>query len=142
MGPAIGGGNQVTNKLAILSRSRDYTIDIKYFFAQALVVDQLVDFKPTCGNILSGVGPVAIEMGVISANNASTKIRIKLVNAGAVVEARVQTPGGIVRYDGNTAIDGVPRTAARIDLQFMDIVGLATGKLRPTDNRHIKSNNF
>ena len=69
-----------------------------------------------------------------------TTVRIKLVNTGAVVEARVQTPGGIVRYDGNTAIDGVPGTAARIDLQFMDVVGSATGKLLPTGNLRDKFN--
>ncbi len=136
----IGGGNQVTNKVAILSRSNNKETDINYLFAQVSVADQLVDFKPTCGNILSGVGPAAIEMGLMPASDVITTVRIKLVNTGAVVEARVQTPGGIVRYDGNTAIDGVPGTAARIDLQFMDVVGSATGKLLPTGNLRDKFN--
>ena len=87
----IGGGNQVTNKVAILSRSNNKETDIDYLFAQVSVADQLVDFKPTCGNILSGVGPAAIEMGLIPASNAVTKVRIKLVNTGALVEAQVQT---------------------------------------------------
>jgi 4-oxalomesaconate tautomerase len=136
----IGGGNQVTNKVAILSRSNNKETDIDYLFAQVSVADQLVDFKPTCGNILSGVGPAAIEMGLMPASDVETTVRIKLVNTGAVVEARVQTPGGVVRYDGNTAIDGVPGTAARIDLQFMDVVGSATGKLLPTGNLRDKFN--
>ena len=130
----IGGGNQVTNKVAILSRSDNKETDIDYLFAQVSVADQLVDFKPTCGNILSGVGPAAIEMGLMPASDPVTKVRIKLVNTGALVEACVQTPGGIVRYDGNTGIDGVPGTAARIDLQFMDVVGSVTGHLLPTGN--------
>ena len=130
----IGGGNQVTNKVAILSRSNDEETDIDYLFAQVSVTDQLVDFKPTCGNILSGVGPAAIEMGLMPASDSVTKVRIKLVNTGALVEARVQTPGGIVCYEGNTSIDGVPGTAARIDLQFMDVVGSVTGHLLPTSN--------
>ena len=130
----IGGGNQVTNKVAILSRSNDEETDIDYLFAQVSVTDQLVDFKPTCGNILSGVGPAAIEMGLMPASDPVTKVRIKLVNTGALVEARVQTPGGIVCYEGNTSIDGVPGTAARIDLQFMDVVGSVTGHLLPTSN--------
>tara|TARA_B110000305_G_scaffold81387_1_gene91613 strand:+ start:1708 stop:2778 length:1071 start_codon:yes stop_codon:yes gene_type:complete len=130
----IGGGNAVTNKVAMLSRSADDAADIDYFFAQVSVLEQLVDFKPTCGNILSGVGPAAIEMGLMPASDPVTEVRIKLVNTGALVVARVQTPGGIVRYDGDTAIDGVPGTAARIDLQFMDVVGAATGKLLPTGN--------
>ena len=123
----IGGGNQVTNKVAILSRSNNKETDIDYLFAQVSVADQLVDFKPTCGNILSGVGPAAIEMGLMPASDPVTKVRIKLVNTGALVEACVRTPGGIVCYKGNTSIDGVPGTAARIDLQFMDVVGSVTG---------------
>lgn len=130
----IGGGNQVTNKVAILSRSDNADVDIDYLFAQVSVADKLVDFKPTCGNILSGVGPAAIEMGLMPVSNSVTKIRIKLVNTGALVEASVKTPGGIVRYDGDTGIDGVPGTAARIDLQFMDVVGSVTGQLLPTGN--------
>ena len=73
-------------------------------------------------------------MGLMPASDPVTEVRIKLVNTGALVVARVQTPGGVVRYDGDTAIDGVPGTAARIDLQFMDVVGAATGKLLPTGN--------
>lgn len=130
----IGGGNAVTNKVAMLSQSADDAADIDYFFAQVSVTDQLVDFKPTCGNILSGVGPAAIEMGLMPAVDPVTEVRIRLVNTGALVVAKVQTPGGIVRYDGDTAIDGVPGTAARIDLQFMGVVGAVTGKLLPTGN--------
>ena len=96
------------------------------------MVDQLVDFKPTFGNILSGVGPAAIEMGLMPASDAVTKVRIKLVNTGAFVDAHVQTQGGKVCYEGDTGIDGVPGTAARIDSQFMDVIGSVTGHLLPT----------
>ncbi len=61
----IGGGAAVTTKVAMLSRSDDDWADIDYFFAQVSVEEEFVDFKPTCGNILSGVGPAAIEMGLI-----------------------------------------------------------------------------
>ena len=130
----IGGGNAVTHKVAMLSKSADDDADIDYFFAQVSVTDQLVDFRPTCGNILSGVGPAAIEMGLIPAVDPVTEVWIRLVNTGALVVAKIQTPGGIVRYDGDTAIDGVPGTAARIDLQFMGVVGAVTGKMLPTGN--------
>jgi 4-oxalomesaconate tautomerase len=130
----IGGGNAVTNKVAMLSCSADANADIDYFFAQVSVNDKLVDFKPTCGNMLSGVGPAAIEMGLMPASDPVTKVRIRLVNTNALVVAQIQTPGGIVRYDGDTAIDGVPGTAARIDLQFMDVVGAVTGSFLPTGN--------
>ncbi len=130
----IGGGNAVTTKVAMLSRSDDPWADIDYFFAQVSVEDRTVDFKPTCGNILSGVGPAAIEMGLIAAATGETKVKIRAVNTGARVVATVQTPGHAVRYDGDAAIDGVPGTAAPVALQFMDTIGGATGAFLPTGN--------
>ena len=130
----IGGGVAVTTKVAMLSRSEDTWADVDYFFAQVSVEDRLVDFKPTCGNILSGVGPAAIEMGLVTPTGDETEIRIRAVNTGARVLARVQTPGGALRYDGEAAIAGVPGTAAPVALSFMDVVGSSTGAFLPTGN--------
>lgn len=130
----IGGGNAVTTKVAMLSRSQDDWADVDYFFAQVSVEDGQVDFKPTCGNILSGVGPAAIEMGLVPATGEVTTVNILAVNTGARVVAIVQTsPDGVI-YDGDAAIDGVPGTAAPVGLQFMDTVGGATGAFLPTGN--------
>jgi 4-oxalomesaconate tautomerase len=130
----IGGGAAVTTKVAMLSRSQAEGCDIDYFFAQVGVEDGLVDFKPTCGNILSGVGPAAIEMGLIVPQGEVTRIKVHSVNTGAKVEAIVRTPDGAVSYDGDAAIDGVPGTAAPVYLNFMDVVGSVTGALLPTGN--------
>ncbi|MEL6266659.1 MAG: PrpF domain-containing protein, partial [Pseudomonadota bacterium] len=130
----IGGGAAVTTKVAMLSRSDDDWADIDYFFAQVSVEERLVDYKPTCGNILSGVGPAAIEMGLFAPTGDETTIRIRAVNTGARVVARIQTPGGAVQYEGDAAIDGVPGTAAPVALSFMDVVGGITGALLPTGN--------
>jgi 4-oxalomesaconate tautomerase len=130
----IGGGTAVTTKVAMLSKSEDPNADIDYFFAQVVVEKREVDFKPTCGNILSGVGPAAIEMGLIAATGEETRIRILSVNTGARVEAVVRTHGGAVVYDGVAAIDGVPGTSAPIFLNFMDVVGSSCGALLPTGN--------
>lgn len=128
----IGGGAAVTTKVAMLSRSVAEGCDVDYFFAQVGVEDGRVDFKPTCGNILSGVGPAAIEMGLVAPHGDETRVRIRAVNTGARVEAVVQTPGGAVSYDGTAAIDGVPGTAAPVYLNFMDVVGSVTGAFLPT----------
>lgn len=130
----IGGGNAVTTKVAMLSRSSDDWADIDYFFAQVSVEDGTVDFKPTCGNILTGVGPAALEMGLIATTGRETMVKIRAVNTGARVVATVQTsPEGVI-YDGAVSIDGVPGTAAPVGLQFMDTVGGATGRFLPTGN--------
>lgn len=130
----IGGGTAVTTKVAMLSKSKEPGYDVDYFFAQVSVADRKVDFKPTCGNILSGVGPAAIELGIVPTTGDVTRVRIHSVNTGAKVEAIVQTPGGVVAYEGDAAIDGVPGTAAPIYLNFMDVVGSTTGALLPTGN--------
>ena len=128
----LGGGNAVTTKVAMLSRSDDPEADVDYFFAQVAVEKRLVDYAPTCGNILVGVGPAAIEMGLVPIAGDETRVRIRGVNTGALVEAIVQTPDGAVRYDGDLAIDGVPGTAAPIALNFMEVVGSRTGAMLPT----------
>ncbi|MCT8160687.1 4-oxalomesaconate tautomerase [Pseudoruegeria sp. SHC-113] len=130
----IGGGAAVTTKVAMLSRSSDDWADIDYFFAQVSVEDGLVDFKPTCGNILSGVGPAAIEMGLVAAADGITPVKIRAVNTGAQVLAQVQTPGGRLAYEGEAAIAGVPGTAAPVALNFMGVVGSSTGAFLPTGN--------
>jgi len=127
----LGGGNAVTTKVAMLSRSDDSWADIDYFFAQVAVTEQLVDFKPSCGNILSGVAPAAIEMGLIEPTNETSQVKIRAVNTGARIVATLQTPDG-VSYEGDTVIDGVPGSGSPIQLQFMDTVGGATGAFMPT----------
>jgi len=127
----IGGGTAVTTKVAMLSRSEAGS-DIDYFFAQVAVKERLVDYGPTCGNMLVGVGPAAIEMGLIPVQGEETRVRIRAVNTGAFIEAVVQTPGGQVNYEGNTAIDGVPGSAAPVGLNFLDVIGTTCGTLLPT----------
>ena len=130
----IGGGSAVTTKVAMLSKSDDDWADIDYFFAQVSVEDGLVDFKPTCGNILSGVGAAAIELGLYPAQAGETEIKIRAVNTGARIVTRVQTDGSSPIYDGDFAVDGVPGTAAPVSLDFMQVAGSSTGAFLPTGN--------
>ena len=130
----IGGGNAVATKTAMLSKSQDDWADIDYFFAQVSVEDRLVDYKPTCGNILAGVGSAALEMGLVQPAGDITAIKIRAVNTGARVLVRVQTPKGQPTYAGETAIDGVPGCAAAVELNFMDVAGSSTGAFLPTGN--------
>ena len=109
----IGGGAAVTTKVAMLSPGADGWADVDYFFAQVNPLEREVDFRPTCGNILAGVGPAAIEMGLVAPDGPVTRVRIRAVNTGARVEALVETPGGYVDYDGDTAIDGACRVPPR-----------------------------
>ena len=128
----LGGGKSLTSKVAIVSPSREPGADVDYLFAQVKVHEARVDTRPNCGNMLSGVGPFAIEAGLVAARDPQTMVRIFNVNTRTHIEAIVQTPGGRVQYEGSTRIDGVPEPAAPVRLTFLDAMGAMTGKLLPT----------
>lgn len=128
----IGGGDSLTSKAVIVSRSTRPGVDIEYLFAQVAVGGDTVDTAPNCGNMLSAVGPFAIERGLVRATSPQTMLRIFNRNTGKIVEAIVQTPGGKVTYAGDTAIDGVPGRSAPVVLNFLDGAGAKTGALLPT----------
>ena len=131
----MGGATSVTSKVCIISKSEVANVDIDYFFAQVLVDEAKVDYGPTCGNMLSAVGPFAIEQGLIEAKEAYTKIVIRSVNTGSIIDATIPTPSKSVPYSGDYKIAGVPGVGSPILLKFKNIVGGATGKLLPTGDR-------
>lgn len=128
----IGGANPLTSKVAMIGKSKRPDADVDYLFAQVLIDQERVDTKPNCGNMLVGVGPFAVEAGLVPAKNGETTVRIFNVNTQALVEAIVQTPGGKVIYEGNAAIDGVPGRAAPVGINFTSAIGSVTRKLLPT----------
>jgi hypothetical protein len=130
----LGGADTLTSKVAIVSKSSRPGVDIDYLFAQVSIDKPIVDTSPSCGNMLAGVAPFAIETGLVEPTPGVTRVMIYNVNTQSRIEAVVQTPDGVVEYEGNARIDGVPGTAAPIVLNFMDVVGSLTGSLLPTGN--------
>jgi len=128
----LGGADTLTSKVAIVSKSARPGVDIDYLFAQVDIGKPLVDTAPSCGNMLAGVAPFAIETGMFPAQDGETRVMIYNVNTEARIEAVVQTPGRVVQYTGDARIDGVPGTAAPIVLNFMDVVGSVSGRMLPT----------
>ncbi len=128
----LGGGHPLTSKVAVVCPSQRDDADIEYLFLQLGVEAATITDQQNCGNILAGVGPFAVERGLIEAGPEQTTTRIAMVNSGGVVTATFATPGGRPCYDGTTAIDGVPGTAAPILLRFADTAGSTTGQLLPT----------
>lgn len=128
----IGGGNAVINKVAIIRPASVPGADVDYLFAQVRVREGIVDTSPNCGNMLAAVGPFAIEAGLVAGAADRTQVRIHNVNTGKLIDATVSTPGGKVTYEGEARIDGVPGTAAPIELSFPNAAGARTGRLLPT----------
>jgi 4-oxalomesaconate tautomerase len=129
----LGGADTLTSKVAIVSKSTRPCVDVDYLFAQVNISKPLVDTSPSCGNMLAGVGPFAIETGLVPAQEGLTRVMIFNVNTESRIEAMVATPGQVVRYTGDARIDGVPGTAAPIVLNFMDVIGSVAGTMLPTD---------
>ena len=128
----VGGAHPLTSKVAVLQPSTRDDADIDYLFLQVVVDKAEVSDSQNCGNILAGVGPWAIERGLVAIAGTTTPVRIHMVNTGSVAVAHVPTPDGRVEYEGDARIDGVPGTAAPIMIDFLDVAGSSCGALLPT----------
>lgn len=128
----LGGAHPLTSKVAIVSRSTSPDADVDYLFLQVAVDKPEVSDRQNCGNILAGVGPFAVERGLVAAGEVETAVRIRMVNSGDLATATFPTPGGRVRYDGDVGIAGVPGTAAPVSVEFPCGAGplLPTGRVR------------
>jgi len=130
----MGGANPLTSKVAVVRKSARPGIDVDYLFLQVFVDRPLVSDAQNCGNILAGVGPFAIERGLVAATGARTEVRIHMQNTGQTATATVETQGGRPNYVGEARIDGVPGTAAPVPIVFAETAGSSCGALLPTGN--------
>lgn len=130
----MGGANPLTSKVAVIKLSERADADVDYLFLQVFVDQAIVSDGQNCGNILAGVGPFAIERGLVKADNGQTQVRIFMENTGQIAVARVETPAGLVTYAGDARIDGVPGLSAPIPITFADTAGSSCGALLPTGN--------
>lgn len=128
----IGGADPLCSKVAILSEPTVSGADVDYLFLQVFVDQAVVSDAQACGNILAAVGPAAVEMGLVTAEDGETRVRIHMRNTGEIAEAVVQTPNGKVSYAGTARIDGVPGTHAPVPLVFANLAGSMCGALLPT----------
>lgn len=130
----MGGADPLTSKVAVVRRSAREGVDVDYLFLQVFVDRAIVTDAQNCGNILAGVGPFAIERGLVAAADGETAVRIFMENTAQIAVATVATPGGRVAYAGDAQIDGVPGSAAAIPIVFRDTAGSSCGALLPTGN--------
>lgn len=131
----LGGADPLTSKVAIISRSARDDADVDYTFGYVGIEDAHVDYSGNCGNISSGVGPFAIDEGLVRAVEPVTRVRIYNTNTKKIIEAEVPVKNGKAAVEGDFAIDGVPGTGAKILLNFLNSEGAKTGKLLPTGNK-------
>ena len=130
----LGGADSLTSKVAIIGPSRRPDADVDYTFGQVSITSPFIDYSGNCGNISSGVGPFAIDEGLVKVVEPITRVRIFNTHTQKVIVAEVPVVGGRAAVEGDCTIAGVPGSGARIMLNFLDSGGAVTGKVLPTGN--------
>ena len=130
----VGGAHPLTSKVAIVKKSERPGVDVDYLFVQVFVDEAKITTAQNCGNILAGVGPFAIEKGLVAAQEDETFVTVYMENTDSIAKERILTPGKKVQYHGDAAIDGVPGKHAPIMIEFLDVAGSSCGALFPTGN--------
>ena len=130
----LGGADALTSKVAIVAKSDCPDYDVIYTYGQVAIDQPAVFFRGICGNISSGVGPFAIDEGMVEAKEPVTEVRIYNTNTKKVFRAQVLVKDGKADVYGDYSIAGVPGTGARVKLDFSQTAGAITGKLLPTGN--------
>ncbi len=130
----MGGANPLTSKVAVVKKSEREGVDVDYLFLQVFVDQAIVTDAQNCGNILAGIGPFAIERGLVPVRGEKTEVSIFMENTGQIAIATVETPGCRVTYKGEARIDGVPGKSAPVPIVFADTAGSSCGALLPTGN--------
>ncbi|WP_461179185.1 PrpF domain-containing protein [Virgibacillus ainsalahensis] len=130
----LGGADPLTSKVAIIKPSLRKDADIDYTFGQVSIDKNHIDYRSNCGNISSGVGPFAIDEGIVPALDPVTVVRIYNTNTQKIIEAEVPVKNGKSLTTGNCYIPGVPNPGAKIMLNFVNSGGASTGKVMPTGN--------
>jgi 4-oxalomesaconate tautomerase len=128
----LGGADPLTSKVGIIRRGESPGVDLEFLFAQVSVKEARVDTTPNCGNMLAAVAPFGLETGLVNAAGDVTTLRVLTRNTGTLSDIEVRTPGGRVEYSGEARIDGVPGTAAPINISFLETAGSVCGSLLPT----------
>ncbi len=130
----IGGAHPLTSKVAIVSPSPQEDCDVDYLFLQVTPETGAISDSQNCGNMLAGVGPFAVERGLVQAQNNETTVKVLMLNSNSRADLVVQTPSGMPTYEGNARIDGVPGTHAPIIQNYFGTAGAQCGALLPTGN--------
>jgi methylitaconate Delta-isomerase len=128
----LGGGTSSTSKTMIIGPSRLQGTEVQMLFGQVSLHSSIVDWRGTCGNLTTAVGPFAIDQGLVTAVEPVTEVAIYSVNTRKRIIARVPVSRGRAMTQGDYRIPGVRGTGARIDLEYVDPAGSFNGRLLPT----------
>lgn len=128
----MGGGFSSVSKVCVVSKSDRKDADVEYTFVQVQVRDHALDMSGNCGNMLSAVGPFAVDEGLVPVAGDEALVRIYNTNTSKIIHARFPVSDGQSVYVGDLEIPGVTGTGAPVRLDFIEPAGATTGKFLPT----------
>ncbi|THY29744.1 hypothetical protein D6D01_03454 [Aureobasidium pullulans] len=131
----IGGATSTTSKVAVVSRSTRPDADVDYTFVQVTIGAPKLDMTGNCGNIASGVGPFAVDEGLINVlpGQQEVKVRVFNTNTKSVMIETVQLDDeGHFLEDGDCKLPGSYSVGSRVQMGFSKPAGAMTGKLLPS----------
>lgn len=119
----IGGGDPLTSKVAILAAPSQPGADVDYLSGEVRLRRHEVNYGIMCGNLAAGVGPAAVQLGLIDPQNCSHSVKVFNRNSGSVIDAHYQQ-----------SLDSELGTCFSAKLIFNNPIGNHTGCLLPTGN--------
>ncbi len=130
----MGGGVSSLSKVCVVGPPTREDADVDYTFAQVQVKEARVDYGGNCGNMLSAIGPFAVDEGLVRATDGVATVRIHNTNTRKIIVSRFAVADGRSVERGDLAIPGVSGTGAPVRLDFLEPGGASTGKLLPSGN--------
>ncbi len=128
----LGGGDPLTSKVALIRRSTDKNADIDYQSGEVGIDEASINYSTMCGNLASGAGLFALDIGWITKTSPVTNIKIRNLNTGKYLEASIRVDDDVPNMARCQDIDGVMGYGTEINLTFKRPSGSITGKLLPT----------
>lgn len=150
----IGGGTSTTSKVAVVSPSARPGVDVDFTFVQIAVGKESADFSGNCGNMVSGVGPFAVQEGLVRPAKGASSVSLRQAASGIVTDSikcdvrvyntntdrvivetvEIDEDGQFIE-DGEYSIPGVSTSGSEVKVAFVDPAGSMTGKLFPSGER-------
>ncbi|KAI5371236.1 Putative PrpF protein [Septoria linicola] len=140
----IAGATSTTSKVAVIKPSERPGIDVEYTFVQVSIGSPKLDFTGNCGNIASGVGPFAVDEGLVQPRPGQKTVDIRILNTNTgrtIVETLDVDQEGYFLEDGDYQLAGTRWSGSPIGVSFEKPAGAMTGCLlpsgRPVETAHI-----
>lgn len=128
----LGRGIPQSCKVFIVNRSDRDDAEIDSTLAQLAPDKAAIDWSVNCGNMSAALPVFAGEVGLLSLDPGTNRVRIHNTNTGVVAHALVDVPEPGAAMTAETEIPGVMGQWPGVQLALLEPVGAKTGKLLPT----------